>query len=61
MALMLGLPILGSETAFAAILSLSTISLIVAYCCPILLRITIGAKRFEPGPFCLGIWAYPIG
>lgn len=61
MALMLGLPILGSETAFSAILSLSTISLMVAYSAPVLLRITIGAKRFEPGPFCLGRWAVPIG
>lgn len=60
-ALLLGLPMLGSETAFNAILSLSTISLIVAYVAPIALRITIGAKYFEPGPFHLGKWAYPIG
>ena len=61
MALLLGLPILGSETAFAAILSLSTISLIVAYTAPIALRITLGRNRFTPGPFSLGNWAYPIG
>ncbi|KAI8472838.1 MAG: amino acid/polyamine transporter I [Monoraphidium minutum] len=61
LALCLGLPMLGSETAFNAILSLSTISLIVAYSAPIAIRITVGAKRFEPGPFSLGKWAYPIG
>lgn len=61
LAIALGLPILGSETAFAAILSLSTVSLIVAYAAPILVRVTVGRKRFVPGPFSLGAWAYPIG
>lgn len=61
LALCLGLPMLGSETAFNAILSLSTISLIVAYTSPIAMRITVGAKRFEPGPFNLGKWIYPVG
>lgn len=61
LALCLGLPMLGSDTAFNAILSLSTISLIVAYTSPIAIRITFGAKRFEAGKFNLGKWAYPIG
>lgn len=57
----LGLPMLGSVTAFNAVLSLSTISLIVCYVTPITARCTWGRKYFRPGPFSLGIWAYPLG
>lgn len=57
----LGLPMLGSETAFNAILSLSTISLVIIYVTPIVARITWGRKYFRPGPFNLGVWAYPLG
>eukprot|EP00775_Hariotina_reticulata_P000773 gene773-1085_t len=57
----LGLPMLGSFTAFSAILSLSTVTLIVVYVSPTTARITWGRKKFTPGPFNLGIWAYPIG
>lgn len=57
----LGLPMLGSVTAFNAILSLSTISLIVIYVTPITARCTWGRNYFRPGPFSLGVWAYPLG
>jgi amino acid transporter len=52
---------LGSETAFNAILSLSTISLVIIYVTPIIARITWGRSLFRPGPFSLGVWAYPLG
>ncbi|KAG2436300.1 hypothetical protein HXX76_006611 [Chlamydomonas incerta] len=59
---LLGLPMLGSEQAFTAIISLSTIALNIAYVVPTTLRILPwGAARFKPGPFHLGWWAYPIG
>lgn len=60
-AFLLGLPMLGSYTAFNAILSLSTISLIVVYVTPITARISWGRRHFTPGPFNLGVWAYPLG
>ena len=60
-ATLLGLPRLGDETAFLAILSLSTIALIIVYTLPTFVRITFGAKRFVPGPFNLGRWTYLNG
>ncbi|KXZ54383.1 hypothetical protein GPECTOR_5g461 [Gonium pectorale] len=61
-AFLLGLPMLGSEAAFTAIISLSTIALNIAYVAPTTARILPwGARRFKPGPFCLGWAAYPIG
>jgi amino acid transporter len=57
----LGLPMLGSTTAFNAVLSLSTISLVVAYVTPITARISWGRAYFTPGPFHLGVAAYPLG
>jgi amino acid transporter len=44
-AILLGLPMLGSSTAFNAILSLSTISLVIIYVTPTLARITWGRHR----------------
>lgn len=62
MAWLIALPMLGNETAFEAIISLSTIALNVAYVAPTVVRIMPwGARRFKPGPFNLGKWAYPIG
>ncbi|GLI62318.1 hypothetical protein VaNZ11_004926 [Volvox africanus] len=61
-AFLLGLPMLGSEEAFTAIISLSTIALNIAYVAPTTARILPwGARRFKPGPFHLGWAAYPIG
>jgi hypothetical protein len=61
LAVFLGAPMLGSTTAFNNVVSLSTTALLACYAAPILLRITAGAKRFTPGRFTLGRWAYPIG
>ena len=44
-----------------AILSLSVIALNIVYITPTICRLTVGRKRFRPGPFTLGKWAYPIG
>ncbi|GLC56117.1 hypothetical protein PLESTB_001066200 [Pleodorina starrii] len=61
-AFLLGLPMLGSEEAFTAIISLSTIALNIAYVAPTTARVLPwGARRFKPGPFHLGWAAYPIG
>lgn len=60
-AFFLGLPMLGSVTAFSAIVSLSTVALNVVYVMPIVARCTWGRSYFEPGPFHLGAWAYPLG
>lgn len=60
-AFLLGLPILGSHTAFSAVLSLSTISLSIVYVTPITARVSWGRAYFTPGPFNLGKWAYPVG
>ena len=49
------------QVAFNAIISLSTIALNIAYVAPTVARITWGRKRFTPGPWSLGAWAYPIG
>ncbi|MEW5305595.1 MAG: hypothetical protein WDW36_008127 [Sanguina aurantia] len=60
-AFLLGLIMLGSSQAFQGILSLATIALNLACVMPTFVRITVGRKRFVPGPFCLGWWAYPVG
>lgn len=60
-AILLGLPMLGSSVAFESLLSLSTIALFVLYAGPATLRITCGRRLFLPGLFKLGCWAYPLG
>lgn len=47
--------------AINAILSLAVVALNICYIVPNLCRLTIGRKRFRPGPFTLGKWAYPVG
>ena len=59
-ALILGLPYLWNNTAYAAVTSIATIGLYVAYVTPTLLRLRLG-RSFRPGPWSLGRWAYPIG
>jgi amino acid transporter len=58
MAEILGIAILRDNYAINAILSLSVIALNVVYIIPSILRLTVGRKRFRPGPFTLGKWAY---
>jgi len=59
-ALLLGLPYLGNSTAYAAVTSIATIGLYVAYVSPTLLRLRLGSS-FKRGPWHLGRWSRPIG
>ncbi|MBB4687488.1 amino acid permease [Amycolatopsis jiangsuensis] len=59
-ALVLALPYLWSETAYAAVTSIATVGLYVAYVIPVFLRVRRGAA-FEKGPWNLGRWGKPIG
>ncbi|HEX6520340.1 MAG TPA: amino acid permease [Streptosporangiaceae bacterium] len=59
-ALILGLPYLWNNTAYAAVTSIAVIGLYVAYVLPTFLRLRLGS-RFQPGPWQLGRWSRPIG
>ncbi|KAI9507073.1 amino acid/polyamine transporter I [Russula earlei] len=56
---MLGLPSLGSQVAFNAATSITTIGLYISYGVPIALRV-INADGFVRGPFHLGKLSYPV-
>jgi amino acid permease (GABA permease) len=59
-ALILGLPYLWNTTAYAAVTSIATIGLYVAYVAPTFLRLRAGSN-FQRGPWHLGRWSTPIG
>ncbi len=59
-ALILGLPYLWNSTAYAAVTSIATIGLYVAYVTPTLLRLRLG-DSFQRGPWHLGRWSYLVG
>ncbi|GAA2741330.1 MULTISPECIES: amino acid permease [Kitasatospora] len=59
-ALALGLPYLINATAYAAVTSIATIGLYIAYVIPTFLRLRQG-DRFQRGPWHLGAWSRPIG
>jgi amino acid permease (GABA permease) len=59
-ALILGLPYLGNDTAYAAVTSIAVIGLYVAYVLPTFLRLRLGSA-FVRGPWHLGRWSKPIG
>jgi amino acid permease (GABA permease) len=59
-ALILGLPYLWNDTAYAAVTSIATIGLYVAYVTPTFLRLRLGSQ-FQRGPWHLGRWSKPIG
>jgi len=59
-ALILGLPYLWNSTAYAAVTSIATIGLYVAYVTPTFLRLRLGSS-FQRGPWHLGRWSRPIG
>jgi amino acid permease (GABA permease) len=59
-ALILGLPYLGNQTAYAAVTSIAVIGLYVAYVLPTFLRLRLGSA-FKRGPWHLGRWSRPIG
>ncbi|MDQ6773358.1 MAG: amino acid permease [Candidatus Dormibacteraeota bacterium] len=59
-AFILGVPYLFNTTAYAAVTSIATIGLYVAYGIPILLRLRAGAS-FQRGPWHLGRWSTVVG
>jgi amino acid permease (GABA permease) len=59
-AFLLGLPYLWNATAYAAVTSIATIGLYIAYIIPIILRLRAG-ESFERGPWHLGRWSYVVG
>ncbi len=59
-AFLLGLPYLWNATAYAAVTSIATIGLYIAYVIPIILRLSAG-KSFVRGPWHLGRWSYVVG
>jgi amino acid permease (GABA permease) len=59
-ALILGLPYLWNNTAYAAVTSIAVIGLYVAYVLPTFLRLRLGSA-FRRGPWHLGRWSTPIG
>ncbi|MFD4197655.1 MULTISPECIES: amino acid permease [Amycolatopsis] len=59
-ALVLALPYLWSATAYAAVTSIATVGLYVAYVIPVFLRVRKGTE-FERGPWHLGRWGRPVG
>jgi amino acid permease (GABA permease) len=59
-ALILGLPYLWNSYAYAAVTSIATIGLYIAYVAPTFLRLRQGAN-FRPGPWSLGRWSRPVG
>ncbi|HEY6277858.1 MAG TPA: amino acid permease [Streptosporangiaceae bacterium] len=59
-ALILGLPYLWNSAAYAAVTSIATIGLYVAYVAPTFLRLRQGAS-FQRGPWHLGGWSYVVG
>jgi amino acid permease (GABA permease) len=59
-ALILGLPYLWNSAAYAAVTSIATIGLYIAYVSPTYLRLRQG-RAFRRGPWHLGRWSYPVG
>ncbi len=59
-AFILGLPYLWNSAAYAAVTSIATIGLYVAYVSPTFLRLRQG-DRFQRGPWHLGRWSYVVG
>jgi amino acid permease (GABA permease) len=59
-AFILAVPYLWSATAYAAVTSIATVGLYVAYVIPVFLRVLKGAA-FQKGPWHLGRWGRPIG
>jgi amino acid permease (GABA permease) len=59
-ALILGLPYLWNPAAYAAVTSIATIGLYIAYVAPTFLRLRKG-QSFQRGPWHLGRWSYVVG
>lgn len=59
-AFLLGLPYIWSPVAYAAVTSIATIGLYIAYVTPTLLR-RLKGDEFQPGPWHLGRWSALVG
>ena len=59
-ALILGLPYLWNNAAYAAVTSIAVIGLYIAYVMPTFLRLRRG-ESFQRGPWHLGRWSYVVG
>jgi amino acid permease (GABA permease) len=59
-ALILGLPYLWNAEAYAAVTSIATIGLYIAYILPVILRLRQG-ENFRRGPWHLGNWSTIVG
>ncbi|KAK9790962.1 hypothetical protein WJX73_004389 [Symbiochloris irregularis] len=61
LAIVMGLPLLQSFTALAAVTTLCTGGSMIAYGIPIACKLTVGRGAFVPGSFHLGRWSDAIG
>jgi len=52
---------LGSQVAFQAMVSITTLGLYISYALPIVFRVTTARKTFVPGPFHLGRFGVAVG
>ncbi|CAL5012298.1 unnamed protein product [Urochloa decumbens] len=52
---------LGSQVAFQAMVSITTLGAYIAYALPIFFRVTTARESFEPGPFHLGKYGVAVG
>ncbi|KAJ1255891.1 hypothetical protein BS78_K140800 [Paspalum vaginatum] len=60
-AFVIALPSLGSQVAFQAMVSITTLGTYIAYALPILCRVTAARRSFVPGPFHLGRYGVAVG
>lgn len=57
----MGLPILVSNVAFGAVISVCTVGVQLSYGIPVLCRLTLSRKSFKRGPFHLGRYSDVVG
>ncbi|KAL6613816.1 hypothetical protein ACP70R_036086 [Stipagrostis hirtigluma subsp. patula] len=60
-AFVMALTSLGSQVAFQAMVSITTLGMYIAYALPIFFRVTTARKSFVPGPFHLGRFGVAVG
>uniref|UniRef100_A0A0D3EYL1 Amino acid permease n=1 Tax=Oryza barthii TaxID=65489 RepID=A0A0D3EYL1_9ORYZ len=60
-AFVMALTSLGSQVAFQAMVSVTTLGLYIAYALPVFFRVTTARKSFVPGPFHLGRYGLVVG
>ncbi|PUZ53042.1 hypothetical protein GQ55_5G021400 [Panicum hallii var. hallii] len=60
-AFVMALTSLGSQVAFQAMVSITTLGMYIAYGLPIFFRVTTARRSFVPGPFHLGKYGVLIG